>query len=623
MANLVESLNEEVLWLFMTSRYDVKAFRKHDQIYLDGGILSHRPLPDKYRELLLELVDSDGRLTDYCDGFLEDYVSWEMDENFQEKHYHLDIGSVFMLENLLRDGDGDPYDCEETQFCLIIDPAADSTTTASRRLSKSFSHRIPAFRNCIAYPGHGVQVTEQSWTVAKFWLRDVYLWYWNNPLIQQWSGGKLKKDADFHIEFGNRSFIICYTASTLENLSGIGVHEQINDEESLYQSDVSRAAVTGLGQKTKAGKPGVKYRHAGTPYGTGTTFHTNQLDQKKLQNFAPMLCPKGYKKAICYDCEHYSQTKFRNGEIRDIKLLECTAKMNWNKDGTPDFTGCYKRAPDDRVSYQELIDFYWRLGKTMWLQEFMCRTHDYTGNAIPLDLIRKITDDTWEPVYSSANPCFVGLDFGLTQKHASAFSVIGEEKNGFLRNYQTFTFNPGTPYTPDDDYAEKGVLESVVKLFDDYPNIQMIVGDAMGVGKPLVEETLVKMCRDHNGFSNVVAYKTVGESKRFLGKSQLWFSMVKPAWESGRFKTYLDEKLHAEMRAWQVEFEPTKQARPKLHPSSIGKIQTDDALMSLLYALWGALSSHTGQAREQSIVGGIPGHIAHGVSVFEMEYPND
>ena len=620
---ILSKLNEKVLWQFMTAKYNVSAFRKHDEIHLSGFVQTHEPLHEKYREILMTLIDADGRLTDYCDGFLEEHIRWDHDENFKEKNYLLDIGSVFMLENLLRDGDGDQYDCEPTQFYLILDPSIESTTTASRRLSKSFSQRISAFRNCIAYPGHGVQVTEQSWTVAKYWLRDVYSWYWGSPLIQQWSGGKLRKDADAHVEFGNRSFIICYTASTLENLSGIGVNEQISDEESLYTANISRGTITGMGQKKKKGKPGVRYRHAGTPYGTGTQFFNNQIDLKQLQNFAPMLCPKGYHKPVCYDCDNYTLTQYRKGMIDKLTILECTAKLKWNKDGTPNFEGAYKRAPDDRVSYDDLLQAYWRIGKTLWEQEFMCRTHDYSGNAIPLDLIRKITVDTWEPVMASANPCFVGLDFGLTDKHSSAYSVIGVEEDGNLRNYHTYTFPPGTPYTPDADYKEIGVLKSVVELFDRYPNIQMIVGDAMGVGKPLVEEQLVKMCMDANGFSNVVAYKTVGESKQFYGKSQLWFSLVKPAWEVGRFKTYVDEKLNAEMRAWQVDYEPTKQARPKLHPSSIGKIQTDDALMSLLYALWGALTTHKGMARQNALVGGIPGYRAYGVSVPEQYYSEE
>ena len=52
----------------------------------------------------------------------------------------------------------------------------------------------------------------------------------------------------------------------------------------------------------------------------------------------------------------------------------------------------------------------------------------------------------------------------------------------------------------------------------------------------------------------------------------------------------------------------------------MGKTQTDDALMSLLYALWGALTAHVGMAREKSLVGGIPGAEAYGVSPFQREY---
>ena len=35
-------------------------------------------------------------------------------------------------------------------------------------------------------------------------------------------------------------------------------------------------------------------------------------------------------------------------------------------------------------------------------------------------------------------------------------------------------------------------------------------------------------------------------------------------------------------------------------------MRTDDALMSLLYALWGALTTHVGMARENVLVGGVP-----------------
>jgi len=615
---MLKRLPEKAMWQFMTAKYDAVAFRKHDEITITGFVQTHEEMPAKYKEILLSLTDKDGRFNEYVDGFLTDYIKWTHNDNFKEKHFLMDIGSVFLLEHILRDGDGDSYECEPTQFGIIIDPSTNSTTTASRRLSKSFSQRIPAFRNCIAYPGHGVQVVEQSWTIAKWWLGDVYNWYNQSPLIQKWSGGKLRKDADAHVQFGNRSFIICYTASTLENLSGIGVHEQIYDEKSLYTSGVGRGMITGMGQKTKKGKPGVVYRQAGTPYGTGTAFHADQIDLRKLQNFAPMLCPKGFKKALCYDCEFYSLTQFREGKLRDMKLLECTATLKWNQDGSPNFDGCHKRAPDDRVTYESLLNAFWENGKDVWLQEFQCVTQNYSGNAIPLDLIRKITVDTWEPITASLLPCWVGLDFGLSLKHASAYSVVGQEKDGNLRNFQTYTFPPGTPYTPDG--KEQGVLETTMHLFDRYPNIKMIVGDAMGVGKPLIEEQLTRMCREYNSFQNVVAYKTVGESKQFLGKSQLWYSLVKPAWEAGRFHTYLDQKLNSEMRAWQVDFDPTKQARPQLHPSEQGKTQTDDALMSLQYALWGALTAHVGMARQNAMVGGIPGYEAYGVSALEKAY---
>lgn len=134
MSDLLDNLNDKVLWQFMTAKYDVKAFRKNDDIHITGFVQTHKPLPDKYREILMKLVDEGGRLTEYCEGFLEDYIKWDHNDNFKEKHYPLDIGAIFMLENLIRDGDGDHYDCEPTQFGIILDPTPNSTTTASRRL---------------------------------------------------------------------------------------------------------------------------------------------------------------------------------------------------------------------------------------------------------------------------------------------------------------------------------------------------------------------------------------------------------------------------------------------------------------------------------------------------------
>jgi len=48
--------------------------------------------------------------------------------------FPLDVGSIIALEYLIKDEDGDPYECETTQFYFLLDPAIDSVKTAARRL---------------------------------------------------------------------------------------------------------------------------------------------------------------------------------------------------------------------------------------------------------------------------------------------------------------------------------------------------------------------------------------------------------------------------------------------------------------------------------------------------------
>jgi hypothetical protein len=71
------------------------------------------------------------------------------------------------------------------------------------------------------------------------------------------------------------------------------------------------------------------------------------------------------------------------------------------------------------------------------------------------------------------------------------------------------------------------------------------------------------------------------------------------------------------MRAWQVDFDPSTQTRPTLHPPKAGAVQYDDAWMSLQLAFWGGLIELRDVARNDTIVAGIPSEEAYGPSAFE------
>lgn len=600
-------LSEELLRVAISSKITVRAFREYDKIHQNIFFNAKKDISASQYDILMKIINRDGRFNEYLDGFLADHISWDMEKHLQTKDYNLDIGSVIFLETLLRDEDDDPYLAEPLQFQCMLDPSSESVKTITRRGAKSFTDRVVSFRDCVDMPRIGVLVTEQSWTVSKKWLEDIFLWFENSSLIYDWSGGHLRKDSETNIEFGNRSFIICYTASNLSNIRGLGVRRIVNDEKSLYTTDTAVSRVVARGQKKKVGKERMTIRISGTPLGTGTSFHKDQLAPQKLQQFAPIICPMGYKKPLCYDCDYYTLTQYRKGISPSFVKLECTAPMNIKDNGLPDWTNCWKRIPDDRFTFEELEEDWIALGKTLWMQEYMCATQDYSGNAISLELINAITDDNLEAIYESKLPCFVGVDFGLTDKHNSAISIVGKLEDGRVQNLQTIVFPPGNPYKTRVGSEDKriGILDAVVNLFKPYPNIVKIIADASGVGKPLVEHDLVDMCRHASGFSNVIPYKIVGESKEFMGKSQLFFSLIKPAMEVGQFKTYMDRRLYSEMRSWQVEYDPTQQKRPSLHPPKIGAVQTDDALISLFLALWGALTESFGSARETVAIGGI------------------
>jgi len=616
MREIKTKIDEDVLWAGINSRVKVRAFHDWDGIHYK---VFYEVSPEMYN-ILMAIVDRNGRLMDYIDNYLANEMKYHIPEPMMEREYVLDVGAVLFLETLLLDEDGDHYIAEPTQFYMLIDPSYDSVKTVTRRGTKSFTDKVVAFRNCVATKKYGVLVTEQSWTIAKQYLDDIYLWYENNPLIQDWSGGRLRKDAEHHIEFGNRSFIMCYTASNLVNVRGAGVNMQINDEKSAYTSNTAVSRIIARGQKKKKGRRRTLFRTSGTPLGSGTEFHKDQVNPDKWQYYAPMVCPMGFKKPVCYDCEYFTLTKYRKGELHTLASLECSADFKYDENGLPIFDGTYKRIPDDRFTFDELLEDFKALGKTLWQQEYMCATQDYSGNAIPLELINMFFDDTMDIIYESDMRCCIGLDFGLTENHNSAFSVVGIDENGKLRNLKTHVFPIGTPYRTRTVGGQLvvGVIETVLAQFNNYPNIYKIVADASGVGKPLVEHDMIDMARQKNGFSNIVPYKFVGQSKEFLGKSQLWFSLIRPTLETGRIKSYMDRRLYSEMRAWQVDYDPTKQARPQLHPPKAGAVQSDDAWISLMLAIWGILHEQPDQARNELIIEGIPAHEAYGVSPFEV-----
>jgi len=614
-------LTEELLKKACTSRIVVSAYRDGDRIHTKQWFnwAEDEEIQTQEYDLIMKMINVGGRFDEYLKYFYNELSFYPLKQD-EMIEFDIDIGAVIFLEYVLKDSDGDAYKCEPTQFVMMLDPSYDSVKTVTRRGTKSFTDRVPTFRDVVCYPGFHAQVTMQSMTVARMWLDDIYTWIYNNELIKSWSGGlPLLRDGDKYLKLRNRSYILVHTASSLENLSGIGVHKQIYDEESLYTHNTSRSRVTARGQVKKKGRSKIKFRRSGTPFGSGTVFHTHQIDPEKWQYYAPMLCPINSEKPVCYNCDHFTLTKYRRKEIPNLQSLECTAPLPIGEDGIPVWSETFKRIPDNRFTFKELEEDWKELGKDLFMQEYMCATMDYSGNAIPLDLIHQIMDDELEQIFASDWDCYVGVDFGLSEHHRSAITVIGiNPKTGKLQVLNVIVLPAGTPLRTRDPTSgdhRTGVVETVLQLFKAYPNIQCIVADAMGIGLEFVEKDMVDLCVKMHNFSNVVPFKTTGESK-----SKLWLGTVKPALGLGKVTSYMDRNLYLQMRAWRMEFDATKDTKPKLHAPSAGAIKSDDALMSFLYALHGALAMEIENARTSVPVAGIDPSDYLGPTVFEREW---
>jgi len=571
------------------------------------------------KDLIMKAINKNNRFVEYL-KYLEYEISYYEFKNQETVDFYVDIGAVIFLEYIILDNDGDPYECEPTQFYFMLDPSIESVKTASRRLSKSFSDKVPTFRDIITQPSFGVQVTEQSMAVARLWLDDVYMWVYNSKLCQEWSGGMpLLRDGDKYIQLRNRAFVMVHTATSLDLISGIGVNKKVDDEKSLYTTDTARGRIVARGQKKKPGRRRVTFRTSGTPFGSGTAFHKDQVKLDKWQYFAPMLCPMGYEdKPICYDCEYFTQTKYRTGKLPSLQSLECTAPLPMKEDGTPDLEKCYKRIPDDRITRKELIEDWRDLGKTLWMQEYMCATIEYTGTAISLQLIHAVVDEELKRLYKSDLPCYVGVDFGLSEKHRSVIVIVAVGDDGIMTNINTMILPAGTPYRTrlaDTEDYRKGVVDEVVDLFNSYPNIMKITADATGVGKEYVEKDMADLCLQKHSFSEVVPFKLSAESK-----APLWFGTVKPAMESGKVKTYMDRQLYLQMRAWRCLHDPSKQAKPKLVPPKAGEVQSDDALIAWFLALHGALKFESTKADADVAIAGINPEDYEGITAMEKGF---
>lgn len=608
---------EELLKNAITVKYIIRAFRDPEIIFIDSFFTSKEPMTAQEYDMIMKIINKNGRLDKYLE-YLKYEISYYKFENQETVDFFLDIGAVIFLEYVIKDADGDAYVCEPTQFYFILDPSLDSVKTASRRSSKSFSDKVPTARDCIVTPSFAVQVTLQSMAVAKLWLDDIYLWMYNSKLCQEWSGGfPLLRESDKHIQFRNRASVMIHTATSLALISGVSAHKKIDDEKSLYTTDTARGRIVARGQDKKPGKRRTQFRTSGTPYGDGTQFHKDQVNLNKWQYFVPMLCPMGYEKPVCYDCEYFTQTQYRTGELASLDSLGCTAQLPMKEDGNPDFKKCYKRIPDNRFTNTELLEDWKDFTKELFMQEYMCATVNYTGTAFNLKLIHAIVDEDLEQHFKSDMECYVGVDFGLSENHRSAIVVVGVGERGVLIALNVIILPAGTPYrtrmsnNPDDDYR-KGVVETVIDLFKSYPNIRKIVADATGVGKEYVENDMVDLCMRHQGFSNVIPFKISGESK-----APLWFGTVKPAMESGRVKTYMDRQLYLQMRAWRCIYDASTQSKPKLVPPKAGATQSDDALIAWFLALHGALKDEGEMADLDVSMGGIKPEDYDGVSKME------
>lgn len=614
---------EDSLKNAITAKYIVRAYRDTDKIHFNAFITARDELSAQDSDLIMSCININGRFDEYL-KYLKYEISYYPFKHQETVDFYVDIGAVIFLEYVIKDNDGDPYECEPTQFYFMLDPSIDSVKTASRRLSKSFSDKVPAFRNIIATPSFGIQTTEQSMAVARLWLDDIYMWIYNSKLCQEWSGGMpLLRDGDKYIQLRNRSFIMVHTASSLELISGIGVNEKIDDEKSLYTTNTARGRIVARGQKKKPGRKRVTFRTSGTPYGSGTTFHKDQINTEKWQYFAPMLCPMGYKdKPVCHNCDYFTLTKYRRGELPSLQSLECTAPLPMTEgkfgEPIPDLKKCHKRIPDDRITNKELLEDWRDLGKELWMQEYMCATIEYTGTAISLELIHAIVDEELERKFKSDASCYVGVDFGLSEKHRSVIVIVEVDEKGIFTNINTMILPAGTPYRTRAEGTgdfRKGVVDEVVDLFHNYPNILKITADATGVGKDYVERDMVDLCLQKHSFSDVVPFKITGESK-----APLWYGTVKPAMESGKVKTYMDRNLYLQMRAWRSIHDPTTQAKPKLVPPKAGEVQSDDALIAWFLALHGALKFESTKADVDVAIAGIDPKNYEGMTAMEKGY---
>jgi hypothetical protein len=118
---LVENLiDEQMLRAAINSTISVRAFREYDKIHQNIFFDTKQDISPRQSDLIRQLINRDGRLDDYINGFLADHISWDM-EHLQTKDYVLDVGSVVFLETMLRDEDGDPYIADLTEFQCLLD----------------------------------------------------------------------------------------------------------------------------------------------------------------------------------------------------------------------------------------------------------------------------------------------------------------------------------------------------------------------------------------------------------------------------------------------------------------------------------------------------------------------
>jgi len=395
-----------------------------------------------------------------------DYVTEQQRRNFMTM---CENDPAFFAQNVVNDEFGDPYVLEPYQIQYLRCPALKKLLFWGRRLSKSLMIKLEVIHKSVFNRAWRSLVVSPTMEQAIYFGEDIQDLLSATPELDQLFLSK--KSTKFKLNNQSRIYMATAGRGGASQLGKNALYLAFDETQIIPEETFVSLRPTLRGQKRDK-----TLVYAGTPLARLNEFY------------------RAYDTAKFYITQDgaYKGTK---GGPRDFVVFE-RPTCNVDKANEP------ISSSTNRISIEELKDDFRDMPLTGFLREYCLKWMDSIGEVFSQELMKHcvIWDDFLQD--TSDKKCVAGLDIG--KKRNSTVLTIGELTGGGVKTIQNIEWVQ-TKYTE--------IVEDILNMQPDFPNLEMLVIDETGVGKGVIEIFEEKLAPKWKGL-DIVGFDFSGPKKK-------------------------------------------------------------------------------------------------------------